>query len=159
MPAIEYFYSAHSGYAYIGSTHFINIAKARGRDIVHKPMDLRRVVAATGPGPTNSLTPQRKAYFSGREIQRWAQFRNASILGRSPSHHANEIALSNGMLIAAQKRGHNIDELAHVLLELEHVSTIEPLWAPWPPSGPMSPPKQKIMIKSYDTKVPTQTTR
>jgi 2-hydroxychromene-2-carboxylate isomerase len=117
MATIEYFYSAHSGYAYIGSTHFINIAKARGRDIVHKPMDLRRVVAATGPGPTNSLTPQRKAYFSGREIQRWAQFRNASILGRSPSHHANEIALSNGMLIAAQKRGHNIDELAHVLLE------------------------------------------
>jgi 2-hydroxychromene-2-carboxylate isomerase len=47
MQTIEYFYSAHSGYAYIGSAHFLAIAKTRGRSIVHRPMDLRRVVATT----------------------------------------------------------------------------------------------------------------
>jgi 2-hydroxychromene-2-carboxylate isomerase len=117
MPFIEYFYSAHSGYAYIGSAHFMAIAKARGRRIVHKPMDLRRVVATTGPGATNSLTPQRRAYFSGREIQRWAQFRNSPVVTGMPIHHDNEIATSNGMLIAALAQGHDIDQLAHALLQ------------------------------------------
>ena len=117
MATIEYFYSSHSSYAYIGSARFIAIAKARGRSITHRPMDLREVVARTGPGPTNSLTPQRRAYFSGREIARWAQVREAAILGHRPTHHDNDLALSNGMLIAAMANGHNIDQLSHSLLE------------------------------------------
>ena len=72
MAEIEYFYSAHSAYAYLGSARFMDVARAAGRQIVHRPMDLRRVVAVTGPGPTNGLTPQRRAYFSAREIERWA---------------------------------------------------------------------------------------
>ena len=39
MKTIEYFYSAHSGYAYIGSKMFIDIAKNAGRKIDHRPMD------------------------------------------------------------------------------------------------------------------------
>jgi len=117
MQTIEYFYSAHSGYAYIGSAHFLAVAKARGRGIVHKPMDLRRVVATTGPGPTNSLTPQRKAYFSGREIERWAQMRKVAVMSGRPTHHDHDIARSNGMLIAALESGQNIDQLAHTLLQ------------------------------------------
>ena len=77
MLEIEYFYSAHSAYAYLGSARFMEIARAANRRIAHRPMDLRKVVAVTGPGPTNSLTPNRRAYFSGREIERWAEFRYA----------------------------------------------------------------------------------
>jgi 2-hydroxychromene-2-carboxylate isomerase len=117
MASIEYFYSAHSSYAYIGSARFIAISKARGRSITHRPMDLRQVVATTGPGPTNSLTPQRRAYFSGRQIQRWAQMRDAAILSHRPTHHDHDTSLANGMLIAALEVGHNIDQLAHSLLE------------------------------------------
>jgi 2-hydroxychromene-2-carboxylate isomerase len=116
MATIEYFYSSHSSYAYIGSARLMEIAKARGRSITHRPMDLREVVATTGPGPTNSLTPQRRAYFSGRQIARWAQVRDVKMLGRRPTHHDNDLALSNGMLIAAMTAGHNIDQLAHLLL-------------------------------------------
>ncbi len=116
MRPIEYFYSAHSGYAYIGSRMFMDIAKAGGRRIDHRPMDLRAVVAATGPGPHNSRTPQRRAYFSGREIERWAEARGVGILAR-PTHHDNEIALSNGMLIAGLLQGLDIDALAHRFLE------------------------------------------
>ena len=40
MSEIEYFYSAHSAFAYLGSRRFMEIAKAAGRTIVHKPYDL-----------------------------------------------------------------------------------------------------------------------
>ena len=49
---IEYFYSAHSGYAYLGSARFMEIAKAAGRTIDHRPMHYDAVVAVTGPGVT-----------------------------------------------------------------------------------------------------------
>jgi 2-hydroxychromene-2-carboxylate isomerase len=114
---IEYFYSAHSGYAYLGSARLMAIAREAGRPIVHRPMDLRRVVAVTGPGATNALTPQRRAYFSGREIQRWAQYREAPVLPHRPTHHDNALDLANGMLIAGLEQGLNIDGLAHELLQ------------------------------------------
>ena len=116
MAEIEYFYSAHSAYAYIGSAKLMGIAAAGGHTIAHRPMDLRAVVAKTGPGPTNSLTPQRRAYFSGREIERWAEARGIGIMAR-PTHHDNDIALSNGMLIAGLEQGVDIGSLAHRMLE------------------------------------------
>ena len=117
MAEIEYFYSAHSAYAYIGSAKLNEIAAAGGHTIVHRPMDLRTVVAVTGPGPTNGLTPERRAYFSGREIERWAEARGIGILPHHPTHHDNDIALSNGMLIAGLQQGVDIGPLAHRMLE------------------------------------------
>lgn len=117
MAEIEYFYSAHSAYAYIGSARLTAIAEAGGHHIAHRPMDLRAVVAVTGPGPTNGLTPQRRAYFSGREIERWAEYRGIGIMVGHPTHHDNGIALSNGMLIAGLEQGQEIGPLAHRMLE------------------------------------------
>lgn len=117
MSEIEYFYSAHSAYAYLGSTRFMEIARAANREIAHRPMDLRKVVAVTGPGATNGLTPGRRAYFSGREIERWAEFRSAPVMPGVPTHHGNDMTLSNGMLIAGLLQGINIDRLAHCMLE------------------------------------------
>ena len=57
MPEIEYFYSAHSAYAYLGSARYAEIARAANRRIAHKPMDLRKVVAVTGPGSTSGRAP------------------------------------------------------------------------------------------------------
>ncbi len=116
MSAIEYFYSAHSAFAWIGSARLLEIARAAGRRIEHRPMDLRRVVAATGPGATNSRTPQRRAYFSGREIQRWAEYRGVALMAGWPRHHDHDIALPNCMLIAAIHAGADLDTLAHALL-------------------------------------------
>ena len=117
MSEIEYFYSAHSAYAYLGSARLMEIAAAASRRIDHRPMDLRRVVAVTGPGPTNSLTPQRSAYFSSREIERWAEARHAPVMDGRPTHHDNDITLPNCMLIAGLVEGRDIDRLAHGLLE------------------------------------------
>jgi len=117
MSEIEYFYSAHSAYAYLGSTRFMEIARAAKRRIAHRPMDLRKVVAVTGPGPTNGLTPERRSYFSGREIERWAEFRAAPVMQGIPTHHDKDMTLSNGMLIAGLLQEINIDRLAHCMLE------------------------------------------
>jgi 2-hydroxychromene-2-carboxylate isomerase len=117
MADIEYFYSAHSAFAYLGSARLMAIAQAAQRRIAHKPMDLRRVVALTGPGPTNSRTPARLAYFSGREIERWAEARGAPVMAGFPTHHDKDMALPNGMLIAALLQGLEIDRLSHRLLE------------------------------------------
>jgi len=114
--AIEYFYSAHSAYAYIGSARLMAIAAAGGRRLEHRPMDLRRVVAATGPGPTNSRTPQRRAYFSGRAIRRWAEHRGAALAERWPTHHDHDPGLANRMLVAGVARGDGVDALAHAML-------------------------------------------
>ncbi len=117
MPTIEYFYAAHSAYAYLGSAKLMGIAKEAGAIIVHRPMDLRKVVPAAGSTPPGERTQAHRAYFFGREIQRWSEERNAPWLGRRPTHHDNDITLPNCFLIAAMEAGHNIDQLAHALLE------------------------------------------
>ena len=116
MADIEYFYSAHSAFAYIGSKLLSDIAAAAGARIVHRPIELREVIAAMG-GATNSMTPRRRAYFSGREIERWAAFRGAAMMAGIPTDHKNDLARSNGVLIAALEAGHTIDRLAHEMLQ------------------------------------------
>ncbi|MCP4328353.1 MAG: 2-hydroxychromene-2-carboxylate isomerase [Alphaproteobacteria bacterium] len=117
MTTIEYFYAAHSAFAYIGSARLMEIARAAKRRIVHRPIDLNRVIAATGLAPFAGMSPTRRAYFFGREIERWAELREVAIMNRRPTHHDKDLALPNGMLIAADIRGFDIDRLAHSLLE------------------------------------------
>lgn len=116
MPDIEYFYSAHSAYAYIGASLLSRIATRANARIIHRPIELRQVVAAMG-GATNSLTPQRREYFSGREIERWASYRGAPIMRGIPTHHDHDLARANGVLITAIENGHDINELSHAMLQ------------------------------------------
>lgn len=117
MQEIEYFYAAHSAFAYLGSARFRAIAAAAGRRIAHRPVDLRRVVAEAGAVPFGRRSKPHAAYFFGREIERWSEERGAPWLGRIPTHHANDITLPNCMLIAGLTRGLEIDGLAHAMLE------------------------------------------
>ncbi|MBX9946322.1 MAG: 2-hydroxychromene-2-carboxylate isomerase [Reyranella sp.] len=117
MQDIEYFYAAHSAFAYLGSARFRAIAAAAGRRIAHKPVDLRRVVAESGAVPFGRRSRAHADYYFGREIERWSEERGAPWIGRIPTHHANDIALPNGMLIAGLTLGLDIDGLAHALLE------------------------------------------
>ena len=117
MSEIEYFYSAHSAYAYLGSARLMELSRTANRRIAHRPMDLRKVVAVTGPGSTNSLTPGRRDYFSGREIERWAQFRSAPVMQGFPTHHDKDMTFPNGMLIAGLLQETNVNRLAHGMLE------------------------------------------
>lgn len=116
MAVIEYFYSAHSAYAYLGAAELIAVSERTGRAIEHRPMDVNLVMETTGLASFREMPPIRKQYFFNRELMRWAEIRNAPVGGR-PTHHDNPLDLSNGMLIAAQQQGHNIDRLSHAILE------------------------------------------
>ena len=116
MSGIEYFYAAHSAFAYLGSARLMAIAGAAGLSIVHRPMDLGRVVERVTI-PFGERTRGHRAYYFGREIQRWSEERNAPWLGRRPAYHDSDITLPNCTLIAGVLQGLNIDRLAHTFLE------------------------------------------
>ena len=116
MAEIEYFYSAHSAFAYIGDRRLHEIAREASARIVHRPFDLRRLMSATG-GAANSMTPERRAYFSRREIERWAAFRGLEILCGIPESHANDFTLANRVLIAAAEAGADVDGLAFATMQ------------------------------------------
>lgn len=117
MSGIEYFYSAHSAFAYLGSARLMEIAKSAGRKIIHRPVDLLRVMVESGAGSTRKRGDRHRAYYFGREIERWAQWRNAPVVTGMPTYHQNDTALCNGMLIAGIEQGVNVDRLAHAMLE------------------------------------------
>ncbi|MEQ9642449.1 MAG: 2-hydroxychromene-2-carboxylate isomerase [Alphaproteobacteria bacterium] len=117
MAEIEYFYAAHSAFAYLGSAAFMRIAKAADRAIAHRPVDLRKVIDACGSVPFGKRTKAHVQYYFHREIERWSEERDAPWVGRIPTHHRNDITLPNCTLIAARQQGHNIDRLAHAMLE------------------------------------------
>ncbi len=117
MPVIEYFYSTHSAFAYLGSETLTQIADAAGRQIVHRPVELRAVVSAARGKGFEQYSASHRAYFFGREIERWSQYRNAPAINYRPTHHDNDLSLSSGMIIAAVQAGLNADRLAHAILE------------------------------------------
>ena len=118
---IEYFYAAHSAFAYIGAEMLGQVAKAGGRKIVHRPMHLGTVMKAATPnserGFTGSITLERTNYFFRREIERWAEYRGVPVMRGIPQYHYNDITLPNCLLIAAIESAVDIDTLSHALLQ------------------------------------------
>ena len=114
--SIEYFYSTHSLFAYLGSPRLMAIARAAARPIIHKPVDLNRVVEAAGSTPFATRSSGHRAYFFGREKRRWAEERQVPVMDRTPTHHRNDPGPANRMVIAAVLAGLDADALAHALL-------------------------------------------
>ena len=114
---IEYFYAAHSAFAYLGSARLMQIVREAGAQLLHRPVDLRRVVPAAGSAPFGKRSAAHRAYYFGREIQRWSEERNAPVMGNLPTFHHHDIALPNRMLIAAGESGDAVDRLAHAMLQ------------------------------------------
>ncbi len=117
MSAIEYFYSTHSAFAYLGSARLMEIAMAAGRRIVHRPVNLGPVMKAARGEGFSGFSDAHRAYFFGREIERWSEYRGVPAVGFRPTHHDNDLSLSSGMIIAAVDAGQNGDALAHAILE------------------------------------------
>ena len=67
MAYIEYFYSAHSLFAYIGAIRLGEIAGAARCTITHRPMDLAKVMQGVGSTPFRERCKLHFAYFFDRE--------------------------------------------------------------------------------------------
>lgn len=112
-PQIEYFYSAHSAYAYLGAPTLARIAKATGAEVIHRPFDFMPVVQASGAQGFKDRSAAHIAYFFGRELQRWAQWRALDILSYRPTHHDNPLDLASGLILTAN----NPDKLGFAILQ------------------------------------------
>lgn len=98
---IEYFYAAHSAYAYLGAWELERIASDSGWRIAHRPFDFAPVMAAAGGAPFRARSKAHIDYFFGREMRRWAEWRGLPMIRHRPTHHDNPLNLANGMIIAA----------------------------------------------------------
>ncbi|WP_299502784.1 2-hydroxychromene-2-carboxylate isomerase [uncultured Roseobacter sp.] len=117
MKTIEYFYSCHSVFAYLGAWRLAEIADEKGAKVIHRPFDLDPVMVAAGSPPFKARSKAHKAYYFGREIMRWAEYRDLPWIKRRPKHHDNPLALGNGAIIAAQSAGLDVDALSRALLQ------------------------------------------
>lgn len=117
MPIIDYVYSAHSAFAYLGSRRLTGICEAHGVTLRHRPILLSPVIAPQGARSFAERTQAHVDYFFGREIERWAAFRNVPIIAHRPRFHDAEYSLASGMILALGPTGAATDAMAHALLE------------------------------------------
>ena len=117
MVRIDYVYSAHSAYAYLGSRRLSEICASHDVELVHRPVLLSPVVEAQGSLPFAARTQLHVDYFFGREIERWAEYRDVPIISYRPTHHDADYRIATGMLTAAGPTGAGVDALAHAMLE------------------------------------------
>lgn len=110
---IEYFYSAHSAYAYLGAPKLAEINRDTGWRIVHRPFDFLPVVDAAGAQNFKARSPAHINYFFGRELSRWAQWRDLPMISHRPTFHDNPLGTPNGMIIASD----NPDRLSFAILQ------------------------------------------
>ncbi|KIN63772.1 Dsba oxidoreductase [Sulfitobacter noctilucicola] len=111
---IEYFYSAHSAYAYLGAWELEAIAVRTGARVVHRPFDFAPIIAAAGVPGFSKRSRAHIDYFFGREMARWAQVRGLPMIRHRPVHHDNPLALANGAIIAA---GEDAGALSRAILQ------------------------------------------
>jgi len=78
---------------------------------------LHRVVEAGGAAPTRTRGTAHRAYYFGREIERWAEWRGVSVMRGMPTHHHNDMTLANSMIVAGAMQALDMDQLAHAMLE------------------------------------------
>ena len=114
---IEYFYSTHSAYAYLGHQKLLEICARHDCRLIHRPFELSPVVEYAGGQPFAGRTQAHVDYFFGREIERWAAFRDVPIIDYRPTYHDNALTLSSGVLIAATARGVDLDVLSYAFLQ------------------------------------------
>lgn len=117
MQTIEYFYSAHSAFAYLGSKRLLQICADHHCKLIHRPINLGLVIKAVGGQSFAGRTQGHVDYYFGREIERWAEWRDVPIINYRPTYHSNPLELGNGLLIAAAQAGEDVDQLSHRVLE------------------------------------------
>ena len=116
MSQIDYYYSAYSLYAYLGSKKFLEIAKKSGGLVNHKPIRLVTLMVDNGNHRWEDRTKENLHYFFRRQKDRWAEFRGIPIIKDWPSNHSVAEEPSNTLIIAAINDGHNVDKLVHAMM-------------------------------------------
>jgi 2-hydroxychromene-2-carboxylate isomerase len=96
----QYFFAAHSPWAYLGHERFVALAQKHGVQVDLRPCDLSKVFGASGGLPLAKRAPQRQAYRLV-ELARWAEYLGMP-LKTQPQFFPVSPELANKMIVAAR---------------------------------------------------------
>ena len=126
--SIEYFYSVRSSFTYLGAARLNALARQYGLSIIHRPMDLLKLVDALSP--VGNAHPADRPYAGARvfekcpvrerytqiEYRRWGAHLGLEI-NLDPVHHTGPRELPSGVVIFAQEQGLGADAVSHAVLQ------------------------------------------
>lgn len=95
---IQYFFSLHSPWTYLGNGYFHEIARKHGCAIDYKPMPLRSVFDETGGVPLAARHPVRQRYRLV-DLQRWREQRHVPLV-LQPRYFPFDASLADRVAIA-----------------------------------------------------------
>ncbi len=113
-PRIQYWFSAASPWAWLGSARFIELVRATGAHVEILPVDLGAVFAATGGTPFPQRSAARQSYRQ-LELARWSQHVGVPIT-LEPSYYPVDRGPSSRLLLAASNAGLDALTLSHAVL-------------------------------------------
>lgn len=117
MATIIYVYSAHSAFAYLGSAKLAQICATHDVRLIHKPILLSPVVEAHKSMPFRDRSQAHVDYFFGREIERWAAFRDVPVVNFRPTYHDADYSIASGMIIALGATAPATDAMTDAILQ------------------------------------------
>lgn len=100
---IDYYYSPLSPFTYLGAPRLFELAARHGVTVVHKPMRMGEIFAATGGLPLPQRSEARRAYRLV-ELARISR-RYGLPLTLHPAHFPCDDTLAAGVILAAQQGG------------------------------------------------------
>jgi 2-hydroxychromene-2-carboxylate isomerase len=126
--SIEYFHSVRSSFTYLGAARLNALARKHGLTILHRPMDLLKLVDALSP--VKNAHPVDRGYAGARvfeacpvrerytqiEYRRWGEYLGLEI-NLDPVHHNGLRELPSGAVIFAQQQGLDADAVSHAILQ------------------------------------------
>jgi 2-hydroxychromene-2-carboxylate isomerase len=104
-PAVDYYFSLLSPYAYLGHAALLSVARESGARVVYRPVRVFELFAANGGLPLGQRAPARQRYRLV-ELQRWREQRGLP-LNLSPRFFPVDIALADRCAIALVEAGHD----------------------------------------------------
>lgn len=104
--SIDYYFSIHSPWAFLGYDAFVDVARRHALRINFRPVQLGELFAETGGLPLARRHPARQRYRLV-ELKRWREARGVDFhIG--PAHWPFDASLTDRLIIAAQIAGHDV---------------------------------------------------
>jgi 2-hydroxychromene-2-carboxylate isomerase len=104
---IDYYFSMHSPWAYIGHVPFMEIVRRHNLKVTYKPVSLPDVFAETGGLPVTKRHPARLRYRI-IELQRWREKRGLKF-NLHPKFFPFNAELADRFTVAVTAAGHDPD--------------------------------------------------
>jgi 2-hydroxychromene-2-carboxylate isomerase len=114
VPPIDYYVWLMSDWAYLGQVRFSQMAARHGIPVNYIPIRMQDVYAASGGIVLEQRSWQRRAYRV-EELKRWTA-RLGMVVNVEPAHLPVDVDVASCMVIAAQKRGLKVDNLADAFM-------------------------------------------